>query len=119
IGYPEDLLLAVTREESAFDPNDESFANAIGLLQMIIPTAQRFAQPGETVSRETLKDPVFNVKVGVRWLDYLWELFDHNPALAVAGHNAGDGAVTRWMRARPSLPLDEWIESIPYDETRG
>jgi len=118
-GYPLDLLLAVAREESAFDPVDESFANAIGLLQMIIPTAKRFAQKGEVVSRETLRDPVYNVTVGTRWLKFLWELFDHNPALAVAGHNAGEGAVTRWMRERPDLPLDEWIETIPYDETRN
>jgi soluble lytic murein transglycosylase len=118
-GYPDDLVLAVAREESAFDPFDESFANAIGLLQMIVPTAKRFAQKGEVVSRETLRDPVFNAKVGLRWLTFLWELFDHNPALAVAGHDAGEGAVGRWLRERGQLPLDEWVELIPYDETRN
>src|SRR5262249_18730889 len=67
-GYPIELVYAVTREESAFDPVDESFANALGLLQMIIPTARRFAKPGEVVTRETLKDPAYNVTVGLRWL---------------------------------------------------
>jgi soluble lytic murein transglycosylase len=118
-GYPEALLYAVVREESAFDPIDESFANAIGLLQMIIPTAKRFAEKGETVSRETLRDPTYNVKVGLRWLMFLWDLFGHNPALAVAGHNAGEGAVGRWLRERGTLPFDEWVELIPYDETRN
>jgi soluble lytic murein transglycosylase len=118
-GYPIELVYAVAREESAFDPVDESFANALGLLQMIIPTARRFAKPGEVVTRETLKDPAYNVTVGLRWLSYLFELYDHNPALAVAGHNAGDGAVGRWLKERGTLPLDEWVELIPYDETRN
>jgi soluble lytic murein transglycosylase len=117
--YPIDLLFAVEREESAFDPNDESFANAMGLLQMIIPTAKRFAKPGELVTRETLLDPVYNVQNGIRWLSFLFERFDHNPALAVAGHNAGDGAVKRWLHERGEIPLDEWIERIPYEETRN
>ena len=117
--YPIDLLLAITREESAFDPMDESWANAIGLLQMIVPTAKRFAHAGESVSRETLRDPVYNAEVGTRWLDWLWETYVHCPALAIAGHNAGEGAVNKWLKERGNLELDEWVESIPYDETRN
>ena len=117
--YPIDLLLAVCREESAFDPMDESWANAIGLLQMIVPTAKRFAHPGESVTRETLRDPVYNAEVGTRWLDWLYENYGHNPALAVAGHNAGEGAVNRWLKERGTLESDEFIETIPYDETRN
>jgi soluble lytic murein transglycosylase len=117
--YPVDLLLSVCREESAFDPMDESWANAIGLLQMIVPTAKRFARSGESVTRETLRDPVYNAEVGTRWLDWLWELYGHNPALAVAGHNAGEGAVNKWLKERGTLESDEFMETIPYDETRN
>jgi soluble lytic murein transglycosylase len=115
---PEALQLAIMREESAFSPRIESFANAIGLTQMLIKTARRFSN-GQTVTRDALMDPVKNLEYGSRFLGFLWSHFAKVPPLAIAGYNAGEGAVDRWLGERGQLALDEFMEAIPYDETRN
>jgi len=115
---PEALQLAIMREESAFSPRIESFANAIGLTQMLIKTAKRFAN-GANVTREFLQDPAKNLEVGSRFLGFLWKHFDAAAPLAIAGYNAGEGAVDRWLGERGDLAMDEFMETIPFDETRN
>lgn len=118
-GHPEALQIAIVREESAFDPLTESFANAIGLTQMIPPTAKRFSE-GLPYDREALRDPRINVAIGSRFLGFLWRTMGGNPALSISGYNAGEGAVWRWLRNYTDLKeIDAFIEAIPYDETRG
>ena len=118
-GQPVALQFAIIREESAFDPTDESFANAVGLTQLTQAPAKRFAQ-GLPYTREALRDPVINITIGARELGDLWARTGGQAALAIAGYNAGDGAVRRWLGAAPpGQPLDAFIEHIPYDETRG
>lgn len=119
-GYPTELLIAFVREESAFNPLQESFANAIGLTQMIFPTARRFAKgTGIVVSREALRDPEKNVTIGSRFLAFLMNKWKDRVGLVVPSYNAGEGATARWLRERGDWPQDEWAEEIPYDETRG
>ncbi|HKE19537.1 MAG TPA: transglycosylase SLT domain-containing protein [Kofleriaceae bacterium] len=119
-GYPPELLISFVREESAFDPLLESFANAIGLTQMIAPTAKRFARgTGISVSRETLRDPEKNVTIGSRFLAFLVDKFDRRIGLVVPSYNAGEAATTRWLKERGDWPMDEFSEEIPYDETRN
>jgi soluble lytic murein transglycosylase len=115
---PEALQLAIMREESAFSPKTESFANAIGLTQMLVKTARRFSE-GAPVTREVLLDPAKNLELGGRFLGYLWKHFDGTPPLAIAGYNAGEAAVDRWLVDRGELDMDEFMETIPYDETRN
>jgi len=115
---PEALQLAIMREESAFSPRIESFANAIGLTQMLVKTARRFAN-GATVTRELLQDPAKNLEIGSRFLGFLWKHFDAAAPLAIAGYNAGEAAVDRWLGERGDLAMDEFMETIPYDETRN
>ena len=115
---PEGLQLAIMREESAFAPRTESFANAIGLTQMIIKTAKRFSN-GATVTRDLLLDPTKNVEIGSRFLGFLWKRFNGIPPLTIAGYNAGESAVEKWLGERGSLAMDEFMETIPYDETRN
>lgn len=118
-GHPEALQLAIVREESAFDPLTESFANAIGLTQMIPPTAKRFSER-LPYDREALRDPRINVAIGARFLGFLWRVMSGNPGLSISGYNAGEGAVWRWLRNYADLKeLDAFVEAIPYDETRG
>jgi soluble lytic murein transglycosylase len=119
-GQPEALQFAIVREESAFDPLQESFANAVGLTQLTQEPADRFAA-GLPHDRQALRDPAINIAIGARELGHLWRLFAGNAPLAIAGYNAGEGAVKRWLKQpeRATLCLDEFIESIPYDETRG
>ena len=119
-GQPPSLEFAIVREESAFDPLMESFANAVGLTQLTPPPAERFAK-GLPHDRQALHDPAINVTIGARELGALWNGYQGNAALAIAGYNAGEGAVNRWLRdpERAGMTTDEWIEAIPYDETRG
>jgi len=115
---PESLQTAIMREESAFNPRIESFANAIGLTQMIMKTAQRFAN-GQKVSRELLLDPAKNLEIGSRFLGFLWKRWDHAPPLTIASYNAGEAAVERWLEERGAVDSDEFMELVPYDETRN
>jgi soluble lytic murein transglycosylase len=119
-GQPATLEFAIVREESGFDPLMESFANAIGLTQLTAPPAARFAQ-GLPHDGKALRDPAINVTIGARELGQLWSAYGGAAALAIAGYNAGEGAVNKWMRdpERAGLTLDEFVEAIPYDETRG
>ncbi len=120
-GYPGELLIAFVREESAFDPNRESTANAHGLTQMIIPTAKRFGKKGGVkATRENLRDPEKNVIVGSNFLAFLMQHFEGYLGLVVAAYNAGEGAVGSWLRERgEGGDIDAFDEDIPYDETRG
>jgi soluble lytic murein transglycosylase len=114
---PEALQLAIMREESSFNPRVESVANALGLTQMLVKTAARFSD--RSVSRETLLDPASNVTLGSRYLGFLLERYNGMPPLAISSYNGGEGAVDRWLRERGNLELDEFIETIPFDETRN
>jgi soluble lytic murein transglycosylase len=115
---PEALELAIMREESAFSPKTESFANAIGLTQMLVKTAKRFSD-GAPVTRDVLLDPAKNVELGARFLGFLWKHFDGTAPLTIAGYNAGEAAVDHWLVDRGDLDMDEFMETIPYDETRN
>jgi soluble lytic murein transglycosylase len=115
---PEALQLAIIREESAFSPRIESFANAIGLTQMLVKTAQRFANRAP-VNREVLMDPVKNLEYGSRFLGFLWKHFGGAAPLVIAGYNAGERAVESWLTERGGLAMDEFMESIRVDETRN
>jgi soluble lytic murein transglycosylase len=116
----EPLLWAVMREESGFNSGIESWANAIGLMQIILPTARRVGKGlGIGATPGSLRDPAINIRIGAAYLAHLAERFDGNPALMVAGYNAGEGAVAKWLKARPGSDLDLFVERIPYDQTRG
>jgi soluble lytic murein transglycosylase len=119
-GQPSELQFAIVREESGFDPLMESFANAVGLTQLTAAPAQRFAQ-GLPHDRQALHDPAINITIGARELGQLWRAYNGSAPLAIAGYNAGEAAVNHWLRdpERAGLQLDEFIEAIPYDETRG
>lgn len=115
---PEALQLAIMREESAFNPRIESVANALGLTQMLVKTARRFSD-GKTVTRDTLLDPGRNLELGSRYLSFLLDRYGGLAPLTIASYNAGEGAVDRWLGERGDLELDEFLELIPYDETRN
>jgi soluble lytic murein transglycosylase len=118
---PPDLLQALMREESALDRRAVSPAGAIGLTQLMLPTAQgvarrlRLPRP----SRADLMDAGVNIRIGSRYLGDLLARYDGSAALALAAYNAGMGAVGRWLADRRDLDLDEFVEEIPYEETRG
>lgn len=119
-GYPAALQLAIVREESGFNPRIESRANAIGLSQLIVPTARRFGgEIGIRASARNLRDPDKNLAIGARFLGFLWTKWTGRVGLIPPSYNAGEAAVARWIAERGELPLDEWIEAIPGDQARG
>jgi soluble lytic murein transglycosylase len=121
------LLLGVGRQESMFNPWVSSHAEASGLLQLIPRTAMLMAgQLGLPYNRGRLTgDPDYNVRLGSHYLKTLLKRYDGEVALAVAAYNAGPGRVDEWVRLhgdprrRGRHELVDWIELIPFDETRN
>ncbi|MBK9261813.1 MAG: lytic transglycosylase domain-containing protein [Polyangiaceae bacterium] len=119
-GIPEALAYAIMREESAFDPRVVSSANAVGLMQLIVPTAKRMAKPLRLPGdAQSLKRPEINIALGCRYLSVLRNMFPDNPLLAIPGYNAGGGKPKDWIAERPNEDFDLWVEQIPYEETRN
>ena len=113
------LVAAVVREESAFDARAVSPVGARGLMQLMPYTAEWVArQVGlKDYRNNLLMDEDVNVRLGSWYLQHLIRRFNGNWVLAVAGYNAGPEAVERWTE-NGVRNLDEFIESIPYSETR-
>ncbi len=116
------LIWAVMRQESAFRTTVRSHASALGLMQVLHPTARLVARKylGEPEpSLEKVLSPWGNVHYGAAYLRHLLNWFDGHLPLAIAGYNAGPGAVDDWLERFGDLELDEFVEQIPYDEARG
>jgi soluble lytic murein transglycosylase-like protein len=99
-GIEEALIRAVIHVESGFDPNAVSHKGATGLMQLMPATARRFGV-------RDARDPVQNIHGGTQYLRVLLDLFGGDLKLALAGYNAGEGAVLKYQRRVP-----------PYQETR-
>lgn len=115
------LLLAIVREESSFDPRAISRSGARGLMQLMPYTAEWISK---RIGRERpLEDDLFayelNISFGTYYLAYLLDRFRGNLTLAIAGYNAGPTAVEQWYKEWGNLPMAEFIDSIPYSETKG
>ena len=108
------LLWAIMRQESAYDRQARSKAGAIGLLQLMPATASQLA--GRAVPEDSLRDAGLNVRLGARYIRALLAEFGDARAV-LASYNAGEEAVRRWSGAGTSID-DEWVERIPYRETR-
>ena len=118
---PPALLIGLSREESAFDAGVVSWAGATGLCQLMPPTAKDEAKsmklPPPTAA--DLVDPAYNARLGASHLGRRLKSMRH-PFMAIAAYNAGPGSVAKWMPAAgASVPIDTWVEAIPFDETRN
>lgn len=116
------LVLSVIRQESGFSRTARSPRGAVGLMQLLPGTARKLVSYLDlSVDPELLTDPATNVVLGAAYLSALLDRFGGNEALAVAAYNAGPEAVVRWLEdpLRSGLSLDEWVEAIPWRETRG
>ncbi len=105
-GIDYSLLKALIVTESGFNPNAVSPKGAVGLMQLIPPTAQRYgvtAAKGGTIE-EKLTDPKTNIKAGARYLADLMKKFPGRLELVLAAYNAGEGAVQRAGNKIPNYP---------------
>ncbi len=114
------LLLAVMRVESVYDPEIVSYAGAIGLLQIMPRTGRLIAHRlGLTDFRtDDLLDPATNIELAAWYLRSLIDRFEGRLPLAIAAYNGGPHNVRRWMEEHgENLPLDAFLERIPFDQT--
>lgn len=114
------LVAALVAQESTFQADVKSSANAYGLMQIIPSTGRRLAvvEGIKGFTTRSLINPDLNVRLGTAYFARLLNRFEH-PHLALAGYNAGDSRVVRWTSQRPPLPADEWVEDIPFPETQN
>lgn len=116
---PESLVYAIIRAESSFLPTALSPAGAVGLMQLMPSTAATIANGSKgKLDADSLTNPSTNIRFGVQHLRDLLTLYKGDLVLAIAAYNAGSGNVNRWRKALGALPSDEFVESIPYPETR-
>jgi soluble lytic murein transglycosylase len=115
------LILALIRQESLFDPQARSPAFALGLMQLLPSTAGRVAkQVGlEPPSNEKLFEPEVNLTLGTQYLKDLLLRYSNDWFKAIAAYNAGEAAVDRWGKEIVTDDIEEFVERIPYVETRG
>ncbi|HKT16497.1 MAG TPA: lytic transglycosylase domain-containing protein [Stellaceae bacterium] len=120
------LVLAMTRQESAFDRGAVSGAGALGMMQLMPATASKIAKSLHIkFSRKRLThDVAYNITLGRAYLDSLIDNFSGSYVLAVASYNAGPSRVHQWMRdhgdpRRSDVDMIDWIERIPLTETRN
>ena len=124
---PENLIYAVMRQESGFDPDVISPAGAVGLMQLMPETARVVADATHMEHRvEDLTVVPHNIALGSHYLRDLFVTFDKEKRdkptalpLVVASYNAGPEAIVRWLSRSPGMPLEVFVERIPYPETRG
>jgi soluble lytic murein transglycosylase len=113
------LVYGVMRQESRFVADIVSAAGAIGLMQLMPPTARWVARhTGHTLPHTPeLEDPELNIQLGAYYLHYVLDKLDGVPALGAAAYNAGPGRAQLW---RGTVPLEGaiYVETIPFNETR-
>jgi soluble lytic murein transglycosylase len=120
-GLPFGLVHAIMRQESAFDPAISSPAGAVGLLQIIPPTAKAIAkeiEPGAAEPGE-LSNPELSIRYGGYYLSKLLGMFQGSVPLAAAAYNAGPKIVSHWLSVGGDLDADVWVARIPYEESRN
>ena len=110
------LVLSLIRQESAFNMNAVSVANATGLMQLLPSTAKEVAKRIK-LKKYSLYDPKDNIILGVNYLKRLQKRFSNNIIYALSSYNAGPTTTRRWIKQRGNLKPQDFIETIPYKET--
>ena len=113
------LFLSLIREESHFDKNAKSAVGALGLSQLMQPTANFIEKT--SVSKDTLLNPDENIRIGMKYYRYLIDYFNGNEYLAILAYNAGPGNIDKWLNNSliTSSEIDVFVENIPYLETKN
>lgn len=114
------LMIALVREESAFNPEAQSGVGAIGLMQLMPVTAHDIGDKhGIDFNTSYLFNPELNLKLGNLYYSAIKGMLENKDVSAVAAYNGGIGSVTRWKSSLNYNDTDEFVEQIPYDETKN
>ena len=118
-GSPDYYLWAIMRKESGYDPHVHSYADAIGLLQMIPPTTRRVAPAlGLSYTDDMLYDPELNIRTGSWYIGRLLQKFKMQIPLGAGSFNSGPRPVMRWLDLYGDRSMDEMVELVAYTNTR-
>ena len=114
------IVFGLVRRESAFNERAHSPTGARGLMQIMPGTGKQIAKDIKERWRgkNSLYNPVTNLRYGSYYYQKLLNKFDGNYAIALAAYNAGPSRVKQWIPKDESVPADIWIETIPFRETR-
>jgi soluble lytic murein transglycosylase len=114
------MVAALIRQESEFNPGAVSNKSAYGLMQLLPSTGKSMAREEGIHHFETnqLLDPSTNIRLGTLYLKQTLNKFGGHPQYAFAAYNAGDERVVDWQSAGNYRDMDEFVESIPFTETR-
>jgi soluble lytic murein transglycosylase len=114
------LVYAIMREESGYRPEVLSVSGARGLLQLMPETAEKvaFSEAMTGFAADDLFVPRINIALGSAYLEELFARFGGRPSAAIGSYNAGPHRVAQWLDGN-ELEDDEWVEAIPYDQTRA
>ena len=116
------FAMAISRQESAWNPQAQSSANARGLMQLLPSTAKATASHAKLpyTDEADLFKPLNNILLGTAYLAELNAKYPNNRILIASAYNAGEHRVEKWLaRANGKLEMDEFVASIPFYETRG
>ena len=114
------IAAGLIRQESVFNPNAISRVGARGLMQLMPSTGQLISkrQGNGSITAADLFNPALNIKLGMNYLAQMLGQFGRIE-YAAAAYNAGPGRAQRWIAERGTMDIEDWIESIPFTETRG
>ncbi|MDJ0734382.1 MAG: transglycosylase SLT domain-containing protein [Nostocaceae cyanobacterium] len=113
------LVTALMRQESRFEPKIKSVAGATGLMQVMPSTGKWIAEKINLDKTPDLEDPNDNIMLGTWYLDHTHEQYGNNSLLAIASYNAGPGNVSKWLKTLSKQDPDEFVEKIPFGETKN
>ena len=114
------FIMSIMREESRFSARANSVAGARGLMQLMPATARGVAKRnGLPYEEDMLHLPELNIPLGTLYLKRVLKRFQGNIIFASAAYNAGPTTVRRWLKKFGKVPLDEFVERIPYEETQN
>jgi len=114
------LVASLIRQESEFNPAVVSYANAWGLMQLLPKVGSELARKEHVRPFRTsyLLNPEVNLQLGTVYFRQLMDEFQGQPEYALASYNAGDSRVKAWLANGPYASLPEFVESIPFTQTR-
>jgi outer membrane protein assembly factor BamD (BamD/ComL family) len=115
------IILSIIREESYFNPNAKSHVGAMGLMQLMPSTANEIAhKTGYALTNiNFLYEPTTNIKLGILYFNHIKNLLSGKSQLAILAYNGGAGSVKKWQTNIDSTNFEDFIENIPFPETKN